>query len=217
MPRIERRGGAGGGGTQGITGLQGVTGPAGAPQGLTGLQGVTGIQGGGTGLQGATGFPGPTGPPGIGRTGLQGITGLSGITGLQGATGLPGRGLDYRYTYDKGVPSVGTQYLRTGEAVFVSAAGDWIASSSTLTAITIKVNIPDPAISYNVEVLTSPSGTPTVIGTLALPVTSDTAGVTSLSAPISAGTEIGVRLVRSAGPTSKSEFNEINVTVILVR
>jgi hypothetical protein len=104
--------------------------------------------------------------------------------------------------------------LKTGEGVECSSAGDYIAVNMTLVAVTVEVNVVDASRAYNVEVITSPSGTPSVVGTLNLPTSTRGAGTVSLSAAVAAGSEIGVRMVRSSG-SGGSSFDDINVTVVL--
>lgn len=219
-------------GFQGVTGFQGNTGAAGPGetgiQGITGFQGVTGIAGigttglvGPTGIQGVTGFQGVTGIAGLGTTGLigptgiQGVTGIAGtgITGLQGNTGVSNRYTALIFTHDSGVPAGGTRYLRTGQGVVCSSDGIRIDPASTISVVTIKVEASDGSRNYNVEVISNPSGSPSVLATLALSTGNTNAGGT-FSAAVSSGTELGVRVVRSSG-SGGSTFNFINVLVLL--
>jgi len=64
-----------------------------------------------------------------------------------------------------------------------------------------------------VEVITSPSVTPAVVGTLNL-LTSTRGAGTTFSAAVAAGSELGVRMVRASG-SGGSTFDDINVTVVL--
>lgn len=209
--------------SSGATGIQGATGISGggAGSGATGIQGATGISGGGTGLQGETGLQGATGISG-GGTGLQGATGAQGVTGisgggtgLQGATGTQGSSiLVLRYVGATAVPIDGTLYLETGGDFAVSATGDRLATDSTLFGIAIEVNASDASNTYDVEVISDPTSSSTVLATLNLPTGVRGISSTSFIANIAANTEIGVRLVRSSGSTS-STFTECNVLIYL--
>jgi len=219
-------------GIQGLTGFQGTTGVAGfgstGIQGITGFQGNTGISGlgvtgliGSTGFQGITGFQGVTGIAGLGTTGLigptgiQGVTGVAGtgVTGLQGNTGVSNRYTALTFTHDSGVPGGGTRYLRTGQGIVCSSAGIRIDPASTIAIVTIRVDVSDGSRNYDVEVISTPSGSPSVLATLSFASGNVSAGGT-FSAAVSSGTELGVRVIRTSG-SGASTFNFINVLVLL--
>jgi len=126
--------------------------------------------------------------------------------------GTDGFGGTFRYTHHQGVPGGGTRYLRTGQSVPCSNAGDRLIADIRITGISVRTDISDGSRDYDVEIVTSPSGTPAVIATLALPSGSNSEGTSSLSVFVSAPTEIGARLVRTSGGGSSS-FNSINVNV----
>jgi hypothetical protein len=147
-------------------------------------------------------------------TGLTGLTGIQGNTGIQGVTGLGGAGINYRYFREAAVGTGGTLYLKTGQNLQCSEAGDRISKDSVLRTITIEVNVGDSLQTYDIEILRDPSGSPTVIATLSLPTSTKGIYTNSLSVNITAGWEIGARIVRTLGG-SASAFNSINVTVIL--
>lgn len=85
----------------------------------------------------------------------------------------------------------------------------------TLYAISVEVDVIDTVRTFDIEILTDPSGAGVVIGTLALPTSSRGASVTGLSAAVTAGTEIGARIVRSSS-SGGSTFNAVVVNVVLV-
>ena len=151
--------------------------------------------GGGTGIQGVTGLQG--------NTGLQGFTGIGGATGLQTVTYL-------EFSGNQRVPSNGTRYLRVGN-VFTSQAGYEIFEAVTLTAISIRVNTSDATNDYDLEILSPSSASQTVIATLSFP-SGTTATSTTVSIAISAGSELGARLVRTAG-SGNSDFVTYTVLV----
>lgn len=181
--------------------------------GVTGVQGVTGHIGG-TGSQGLTGTSGVTGLTGI--TGVQGVTGLIGLTGAQGVTGIRGKGMNLRYNHNLGVPSVGTRYLYAGVGTLSSNCGDRIPVASTLSTITVEVDVIDASRTFTIEIISDPTATPVVIDSLTLPLSSRGATTTALTANIAADTEIGARIVRATG-TGGSSFNHIVVNIILLQ
>lgn len=210
-------------GLQGVTGLRGVTGLAGGGtgmQGQTGLQGQTGVgyigSDGATGVQGQTGLQGEDGLQGLqGQTGVQGQTGLIGNTGVKGATGSAGRGINWRYTHEAGVPESGTRYLKSGSIV-CSSCGDRLPTDSTLCAISIKVDSVDTTRTYDAQIITSPSATPVVISTLSLPLNTIGLSTNSVLVGIPADTEVGVRLFKTGG-IGESTFNAIDVNIALAQ
>jgi len=145
------------------------------------------------GSVGATGSPGPTGPPGSGDARYY-----------------------LRYTHGGGVPDGGVQYLRLGVGVFSSENGDLMTADGQIRGITVTVNALDGSRSYDVEVLSDPSGVggtgPTVEATLALPTNTLRARDRSLAIPVVGLLDLGVRLVRTAG-AGASTFGEIVVIV----
>jgi hypothetical protein len=122
----------------------------------------------------------------------------------------------YRYSISTGVPTAGTRYMVTGDGVATSAAGDRISRDSRIRTITVEVQQIDTARSFDIEILSTPSGTPTLLSSLTLPVSTKGAIVTSLDVAVSAGTEIGARIVRATG-TGQSSWNEANVTVGMIQ
>ena len=96
--------------------------------------------------------------------------------------------------------------------VTVSSASDIIIRAANVTAISIEVDVADATRSFTVDVITDPSGTPTSIATLTLPVSSRTATTTSVSGAVAAATEVGVRLVRATG-AGAATFNDVVVLV----
>ena len=76
------------------------------------------------------------------------------------------------------------------------------------------MDIADASRAFNVEVLTSPSTSPSVLSTLNLPASNTSAYATGVTGAISANTEVGVRVKRSNG-SGGSTFNYINATIVL--
>ena len=85
-----------------------------------------------------------------------------------------------------------------------------------MKAITIRVDQVDASRSYTVQILTSPSGVPVVVGSLTLPISTIGVTTTAVSAAIAADAELGARIVRATG-SGKSDFNAIVVNVVLVQ
>jgi hypothetical protein len=106
--------------------------------------------------------------------------------------------------------------LRVGQGVLSSSCGDRIAVSSTLTTITVEVDVVDASRSYTIDILSDPAGTPAVLGSLTLPINVRGASTTALSVAIIADTEIGARIVR-ASSSGGSTFNSIVVNVGLTQ
>ena len=100
--------------------------------------------------------------------------------------------------------------------VFSSEDGDLPTADFTIRGISISVDAVDGAQSYDVEVLSDPSGAggtgPTVEATLALGVGVLRARDRSLAVAIAGLLDLGVRVVRTAG-AAPSVFGEIVVTV----
>jgi len=110
------------------------------------------------------------------------------------------------------VPGGGTRYMRTGQGVPCSNAGDRLIQDVKITGISIRTDAIDASRSFDIEVVSGPSGTPVVLATLTLPVSSQSAGINTLAVDVSAPTEIGVRIVRATGSGS-STWNDVNVNV----
>ena len=124
-------------------------------------------------------------------------------------------GAAYRYSNNNGIPNGGTRYLRTGQGVRCSAVGDILPFDYTLKAVTIAVNESDGSNDYSVEVLSDPAGSPIILASFSLPSGTRILNV-PFAVPISEGSEIGIRMVRTAGGGS-SDFDEANVTILLER
>lgn len=119
-----------------------------------------------------------------------------------------------RYTSNGGVTGSGTRYLGTANGVFVSSAGDFSIENLILHGISINVDSTDGSRTFTVQVLTSPSTSPTVIASLTLPLSTRMASTTSLAVAIPSGTEIGVRVIRATGSGSSS-FNDMVVNLLV--
>lgn len=127
-------------------------------------------------------------------------------------SGTDGFGGAFRYTRASTVPGSGTRYLRTSDGIDVSTCGDRLIQDVRITGISIRVDSADASRSYTVEVLSDPSGTPAVLASLTLPVSSTGAGRNDLAVFVTAPTEIGVRVVLATG-SGASSFSNINVNV----
>jgi hypothetical protein len=116
------------------------------------------------------------------------------------------------WTRDTKVPGGGTLFLDNG-AINCAVAGVTTATAMSITAISVRVDSADATRNYNVDVISSPSsGAPGSLQTLSLNnvVSNFTSG---LSVAVgAAGTEVGVRLVKTSGAGSSS-FDNIVVTV----
>jgi hypothetical protein len=125
-----------------------------------------------------------------------------------------GKEISLRYTSSLGIPSGGTRYLRSGQDIASSLCGDFIPNDSTLTTISVQLNEPDDISTYEIDIISSPSGTPTVINSLLLPLSTQNIAVTNLTSNIPANTEIGVRVVRLTG-SGESQFRSITVNLLI--
>ena len=137
------------------------------------------------------------------------------VTGVLPEGNLPPsalrRSLLRRYTHDAGVPGgSGIRFLRTGQGVPCSSAGDRLVDAERLVGISIKVDVIDASRDYDIEVISAPSGVPVVLATLALASGLIGAQRRDLAVNVIATTEVGVRLVRTAG-VAGSTFAEITV------
>jgi hypothetical protein len=84
--------------------------------------------------------------------------------------------------------------------------------ATTLTGVSVRVGTVDGARAFTVDVISNPDGVPAVLGTLALPVATQSARTVALAAAVLAGTSFGVRMVRTAG-AGNSSFDRILVLV----
>jgi len=116
-----------------------------------------------------------------------------------------------RYAAPQRVPASGTRYLQAG-GVVTSDLGDRLTTDATLRGIAISVDVADATNDYDVDVVSDPAGSPSVLGTLSFTSGNTEDARRDLSASISDGTIIGVRLVRSAG-SGRSDFTNIIVIV----
>ena len=100
--------------------------------------------------------------------------------------------------------------------VSTAAVGIRLASAATLIGITYSAdNTPGGARTYDVEVVSDPTGAPAVLGTaLAIGNAEQDDARRDLSAAVGAGTLIGARIVRTAG-TGKSSFDNVIVEIEL--
>lgn len=112
------------------------------------------------------------------------------------------------------LPSGGLLYLKGPDGVPCSSVGHDAMRACTLKGISFRADVPDTVQAYDVEVLKNPDGTPSVLGTLAIPVSVQSARRTDLSAAITAGDSLGVRLTRTSGAAA-SEFDQVTVVIEL--
>lgn len=121
--------------------------------------------------------------------------------------------LTHRYSSTGGVPGAGTRFLQAG-TVATSSVGDQLPMATTLVGASIRVDVIDASRSYNLQILSSPSGVATVLATLVLPVSTISVVNFSLSVSISSNVELGARLVLATG-AGASTFSNIIVNVFL--
>jgi hypothetical protein len=148
---------------------------------------------------------------------IGGATGPTGPGGGSGGSGISGPARYFlRYTHGGGVPDGADQYLRLGVGVFSSEDGDLLVADGRIRGISVAVNVVDASRSYQVEVLSDPSGAggtgPTVEATLALPSSTLRARDRTFAVAVPGLLDLGVRLVQTAG-AGDSTFDEIVVLV----
>ena len=125
--------------------------------------------------------------------------------------------LHYRYTNSNGVPNGGTRFYRTGEGARVSSVGDVADAALIIRAVVSSVDVADTDRTYTVEVVSDPSGSPSVLATFTIDGnTSRFEKSTGLSVNIPVDTEFGVRVVRASG-AGASSFSIHNVNVLVER
>ena len=123
--------------------------------------------------------------------------------------------LHYRYTNSNGIPNAGTRYYRTGQLARTSAVGDINGEDLIIRSITSAVDVADTANTYDVELVSNPSGVPIILATLTI---DGNAGgqfhtLIGLSINIPADTEFGIRVVRATG-AGASLFSVHNVSIL---
>lgn len=111
-----------------------------------------------------------------------------------------------------GVPDGGTRYMDY-QNVATSFVGVVLPLATNLIAITVAVDVID-ANTYDVEIVSDPTGAPVVLGTLTLDPGERTDYRRDLSVAIPAGTELGARLVRTVG-AGASAFGAVAVSIEL--
>jgi hypothetical protein len=140
-----------------------------------------------------------------------------GAPGPPGPPGPAGQSTYYlQYTGQHGVLAV-QQYLSMGPGVLASQTGGLLTANGTLVGVSVAVDVIDAARSYDVEVLTDPSGAggtgPTVVATLPLAAGVLRNRVSGLAVAVAGLLDLGVRLTRSAGPAGPSDFKQVAVIV----
>jgi len=155
-----------------------------------------------TGDSGFSGFSG--------ASGWSGISGFSGTSGISGFSGPSKNRYFLRYTASNSVPGGGTLYLSAG-GVTTSSAGELLTTASTLIGIAVSVGTAATK-DYDVEIVSDPAGSPSVLGTLALTSGNTTNSRRDLSASIGSSTLVGARMVRTSGGGA-SVFSNIIVEV----
>jgi hypothetical protein len=122
--------------------------------------------------------------------------------------------LHYRYTNSNGVPNAGTRYYRTGEGARTSSVGDTNTDDLIIRSITSGVDVADTARTYDIELVSDPSGVPAVLTTLTIDGNTGRFHTSvGLSINISADTEFGIRVLRATG-TGASSFSVHNISVM---
>lgn len=105
------------------------------------------------------------------------------------------------------VPSSGPLYL-SFSGVTNSSSGLTFPRTGNITSLSVTVDSADGSRDYDLDVVRDPTGTPVSLTTLALPSGSRSAYSSSLSISITAGWELGLRMVRTSG-SGDSTFNDI--------
>ena len=112
---------------------------------------------------------------------------------------------------DSNVPGGGTLFLRVGGIVTSSAGFILSGGAATLTGLSITVDVSDGSRDYRLDLVSDPTGTPAIVGSLALSSGSRTAFTGALSVAITSGTELGYRLIRTSG-AGASTFAMVSAT-----
>lgn len=141
------------------------------------------------------------------------VQGCTSKCDCQGSSNLP-NSVWLQFASSVKVPTGGVLYLRGPDAVPCSSAGWDAMRACTLKGISFRNDIGDASQSYDIEVVKNPDGTPSVIGTLAIPTTTRSARRTDLNAGIAVGDSFGVRITRTSGAAA-SEFTQFNVLIEL--
>lgn len=117
------------------------------------------------------------------------------------------------WTRDARVPGGGTLYLETGDREVASSVGILLPSGVTIKGLTVAVNNADATNDYQLQVVTDPTGTPTLVAgaTLDLTLGNRTNDRRDLSIAL-AKVEHGLRLIRTGG-AGNSDFNRVTAVM----
>jgi hypothetical protein len=101
--------------------------------------------------------------------------------------------------------------------VFSSEDGDLLTADGSIRGISVALDGVDLASTYDINVLSDPSGTggtgPTVEATLALAANTQRDRRRDLNVPVAGLLDLGVEIRRTSGPAVQSPFGEIVVLV----
>ncbi len=120
-----------------------------------------------------------------------------------------------QFASDEQVPVGGEYYLKGVAGVRCSDVGDDVVCDSSLCGISFRADAEDGVQTYDVEVVKDPDGTPFVLGTLPIPLSTKAARIINCTASIVAGSSLGVRIKRTSGSVA-SVFTKFTVVVWLI-
>lgn len=112
------------------------------------------------------------------------------------------------------VPVGGEYYLKGPAGTQCSDVGEDVICDSALCGISFRADAEDGVQTYDVEVIQDPDGTPIVLGTLPIPLSTKSARLVNFNAEVAAGASVGVRIKRTSGSVA-SVFTKFTVLVWL--
>ena len=112
------------------------------------------------------------------------------------------------------VPAGGELYLKGPAGVLCSDVGEDVVCDSALCGISFRADAEDGVQTYDVEVVKDPDGTPVVLGTLPIPLSTKAARIVNCNAEIVGGSSLGVRIKRTSGSVA-SVFTKFTALVWL--
>lgn len=115
---------------------------------------------------------------------------------------------------DEQVPAGGELYLEGPVSLRCSDVGHDVVCDSALCGISFRADAEDGVQTYDIEVIQDPDGTPIVLGTLPIPLSTKSARLVNFDAEIPCGSSLGVRIKRTSGSVA-SVFTKFTVLVWL--